>query len=654
MRSRFLFPVLLVATLAACDSKTEDPGVGGTGGAGGAGGTGGVGGTGGGELTECGGANVLELVGSSSSAVLEAMTDTRDAWDGLCAPDLSYGNDVIVKYRAAEEGFYHFSTAGSDVETVLFAVEDCQDGFSQIACGHGNQGGEIVLWLDEGKTVYLVVDTVNEKVSQPFKLTGSKSVLRRPTIDEVTTFANPSIAGAIAVRLSGSNPDGPLVGYTMQLFGTDGQALLDRPLSQAFDHPDSFLEVEQGGGTFRVTGVVSYGGQAPPFSAIELTMHDANGLWSVANKSMARAPVVVGRGDECDMRLLFTTCGANEGCVQPDTSASPYCAGTPLISKVTATKNLVTGTWGLIVEGTDADGDAASARVRPKDARGRVIAVGGASMTPVPFHRIGHDSTGAFRGVVALEARFDSTCETPTRRAFDSCVAGGAKDPATCEAERVQQLATCLANTLESIVKVDLEVVDATGLISRMSTSIFTATQEGVPGDACDPYGAIGYCPASLVCWSEDDLVPEICQANGPTCPDSYATIDLADHAATEGWSFSGSLADAELSATASCGGGGKTRVFSFSAPEAGVYSFETSALGAGVDTVLSVRRFCQLPGYEIACSDDAGAGKASRVELELGGGESVFALVGAKVEGSAGAFTLSVVREDSEPEVLP
>jgi len=654
MRSRLLFPVLLVAALAACDSKTDDPGVGGTGGAGGSGGVGGTGGTGGGDATECGNANVLELDGSSPLTVLEGMTDTRDAWDGLCAPDLSYGNDVIVRYRAAEDGFYAFSTAGSDVETVLFAVEDCQDGFSQVACDHGKQGGEIMLWLDEGQTIYLVVDTVREKVSQPFKLTGGKVDLRQPTIEEFTSFANPTIAGAIAVRLSGSNPDGALIGYSMQLFGTDGQALLQRPLAHAFDNPDAFFKVEQGGGTFRVSGAVSFSGQAPTISAIELVMHDVNGLWSAASKSTARSPVVVGLGDECDMKRLLTTCGADEGCVQPDTSAPPYCAGTPRISKVTATKNLVAGTWGLIVEGSDADGDVVSARVRTKDAKGKVIAIGGASMTPVPFHRIGHDSTGAFRGVVALEARFDSTCETPTRRTFDSCVAAGAKDPATCEAERVQALATCLSETLASIVKADLEVVDATGLISRLSSSDITAAQEGVPGGACDPYGAIGYCPASLVCWSEEDLVPEICQANGPSCPGSYATIDLADHAAAEGWSFSGSLAEAELSATASCGGGGKTRVFSFSAPEAGVYSFETSALGAGVDTVLSVRRFCQLPGYELACSDDVGAGKASRVELALGGGESVFALVGAKDDGSAGAFTLSVAREDSEPEVLP
>ncbi|HWV38045.1 MAG TPA: hypothetical protein VN033_06165 [Vulgatibacter sp.] len=655
MRSRFLFPVFLAAALVACDSKSDDPGVGGAGGAGGIGGNGGTGGTGGtgGVATECGGATVLELDGAASPAVLEGVTDTRDAWDGLCAPDLSYGNDVIVRYRAADTGFFSFSTQGTEYETVLFALEDCQDGFTEITCDHRPGGSRITTWLEEGQTIYLVVDTVGEKVSRPFKLTGGKATERRPTIDEFESFANPDARGSIGVRLTGTNPDGDLVRFAMQLFDASGREILEKPVMVPFAE-DSFFMVEQGDGTYVVSGAVSLTGQSPPrIGAIELTLFDENGLWTETVRSTAGAPAVVGLGEECDPRGLFSVCGADGGCVRPDGSAAAHCAGAPRITKLTASKNLVAGTWGVIVEGDDPDGDVAVARVRPRDADDKIVSVGPSGMTEVPFHRLGQDSTGAFRGVIALEARFDAACERPIRKDYDDCVEAGT-DPAVCEADRAQALAACLADALERIAKVDVEVVDATGLVAKFATADFSATEEGVLGGVCDPYGAIGYCPASLVCWSEEESVPEICQANGPACPASYGTVDLADHPVAEGWSFSGTLADAELNLEATCGGGGETRVFSFAAPQAGVYSFQTSALGDGVDTVLSLRHFCQLAGYEVACSDDVDGGKASRVELELGAGEAVFALVSAKDEGVAGAFTLSVARADTEPEVVP
>ena len=649
MRARFLLSVLLVATLAACDSKTDDPNVDGTGGSGatgGAGGTGGSGGTGGtgGGVTECGSANVLELTGSP--AVLEGMTDSRNAWDGRCAPDLSYGNDVIVRFQAEEAGYYRFSTAGTEVETVLFALRDCDDGFSEFACSYApGKASQLTVGMEAGETIYLVVDTVQEKVPQPFKLTGAKMTERRPTIDEATAYANPSKGGTLAVRVSGSNPDADLVGYTFQLFLKGGQAILKDAVTVAFGQNSPF-EVAQGDGTFLLTGAVSLTNFTQAIGSIELTLIDANGLPSETRKISARAPEPVDHGDPCDPRGLYSICGAGMGCAQPDGGAS-VCAAAPVITKVTATKNLVAGTWGVIVEGTDLEGDVVSARVRPKDAKNLVVSVGGPSQTPVSFHKLGQDQSGAFRGVIALEARFDPTCETPAQRAFETCKTSGEKDEATCEAERVQQVAICLAETLDRITKVDVDVVDATGLFSSLASATFTDSQEAVVGGACDPYGAIGYCPAGLVCWSEEDSVPEICQADGPVCPSSYGAIDLADHVAAEGWSFSGSLAGVDLIETASCGGGGKTRVFSFSAPEAGTYAFQTSALGQGVDTVLSVRSFCQLAGYELGCSDDAGAGKASRVELTLGAGDEVFALVGAKDDATTGAFTLTVMRED-------
>jgi hypothetical protein len=77
-------------------------------------------------------------------------------------------------------------------------------------------------------------------------------------------------------------------------------------------------------------------------------------------------------------------------------------------------------------------------------------------------------------------------------------------------------------------------------------------------------------------------------------------------------------------------------------APAAGDYTFTTSALGDGVNTVLIARQYCQLV-YELACGDDMGTSAASRVRVTLAAGETVYLFVAGYDDTTLGAYTLTV-----------
>ncbi|MEM6295686.1 MAG: proprotein convertase P-domain-containing protein [Myxococcota bacterium] len=90
---------------------------------------------------------------------------------------------------------------------------------------------------------------------------------------------------------------------------------------------------------------------------------------------------------------------------------------------------------------------------------------------------------------------------------------------------------------------------------------------------------------------------------------------------------------------TGSCGGAGAPGVsFSYTAPEAGIYTIDTS--GSSFDTVLYAIDGCGGP--EIACSNDGGVDATSRINVTLAAGEEVlFVVDGANAE--AGDFNVNI-----------
>jgi hypothetical protein len=193
------------------------------------------------------------------------------------------------------------------------------------------------------------------------------------------------------------------------------------------------------------------------------------------------------------------------------------------------------------------------------------------------------------------------------------------------------------------MAQVDVEVVDATNKIATKLTVDVQATPAVDMGGECDPYDATGICPADAICWSEEAVTPATCQAEGPTsCPDDFGLIDLLDYASGVKWVYSGNNSTATAHAGGSCGGSGPSDAFSFTAPAAGDYTFTTSALGDGVNTVLIARQYCQLV-YELACGDDMGTSAASRVRVTLAAGETVYLFVAGYDDTTLGAYTLTV-----------
>lgn len=90
-----------------------------------------------------------------------------------------------------------------------------------------------------------------------------------------------------------------------------------------------------------------------------------------------------------------------------------------------------------------------------------------------------------------------------------------------------------------------------------------------------------------------------------------------------------------------SCAGGpGPEKVYSWVAPSAGTYTFDTTQ--SQVDTVLYVFDDPSCLGVELGCNDDADGQSGSRLSLALAAGQEV-AIVVDTASGSSGAFTLSI-----------
>ncbi|MGK4007579.1 MXAN_6577-like cysteine-rich protein [Sorangium sp. So ce1036] len=108
-----------------------------------------------------------------------------------------------------------------------------------------------------------------------------------------------------------------------------------------------------------------------------------------------------------------------------------------------------------------------------------------------------------------------------------------------------------------------------------------------------------------------------------------------------------GTTVGADTRLELACGGtGSAARIYRFTAPEAGLYRFDTR--GSSYDTVLGVlgADACDV----LACNDDLG-GREARASVELDEGEAVFVVVSG-YDGEQGDFSLRIGRE--APPVCP
>lgn len=648
LNTRLLSASLLALALTACGPADETDGTAGSGGGGGADGGGGVGGDTETPVVECAGSRILELDGSTSPAILQDELDPVDGWSVSCAPGDNSGNDALIRFRAGQAGPYRISTEGTGFDTVLYALKDCNDGFTELACNDDWAGGrhsQLLLEMEEGEEVYLVIDAVGARQPMPFTLSATLLQVDPPEIGDIAGFHNRS-AGTTGVRLSGTSPESPLVGFSMQLYTSNGAQILPAPYRAVFSER-SLLTLTEEDGRFQVEGSFALGDGAPAVGRIEITVIDRNGLESEAASSTARSPDAIARGEVCDPNRALNVCAATDACVVRAPETKPHCsvATAPTFQGGTATVNLETGFLGVVVEGIDPESDVSALRLLPRNASGGALAVASGA-TVVDLHRVTHDAEGAFRGVLAMEARFDGKCLGPAQSYLNDCINRGGNQQA-CYDEAIARLYACYADTLAQVATVEVEVVDETGRVSQKLSLDVSPTDSAVVGGSCDPFGATGACEEGLICWADTSLVPETCHETGPICPEGFGAIDLADHVSDGKWRYTGDNSAAVSREGGSCGGAGPTDAFAFTAPSAGTWKITTSHLGPRSNTVLYVRPFCQLPAYELACNDDTGLSAASALEIQLAEGETVYIFVGSALDPSGnpatGRYTLTV-----------
>jgi hypothetical protein len=198
---------------------------------------------------------------------------------------------------------------------------------------------------------------------------------------------------------------------------------------------------------------------------------------------------------------------------------------------------------------------------------------------------------------------------------------------------------------------------DAEGLISESLDATLTAPALDLPaGEPCDDWLAMNVCADGLGCPSPDPeaeiAVDPVCTEVPVECPAEYGATAIEGAGPT--WTIAGDTTGATSHTAGTCGGGSGDAVFTFTAPEAGTYTFATASEDAEADTVIFVRSACgagpEFAGFELACNDDPEAGNTlAAVTLDLAAAETVYVFVdgylGAEA-GWTGPFELTVSRE--------
>jgi hypothetical protein len=318
--SLWMLTTVLVAALVGCGDDGGDPDPG----------TGGTGGTGGTDTpAACGGLRVIEAE-SATNVVVQDKTDTVDNWVGSCTQEDTPGNDVVVHYVFPEAGHYHFSTSGSEVDTLVYVLEDCMNGFTELKCNDtyfDEFGAFTLLDREAGSEVYVVVDSAGNRQSKPFTLTITKVPEPAPPVVETFEAYFNTQSKITGVRLTGVAADAPLVAYSLQVYGSQGQPLADEPIILAFDDPNlPLLGVTYEDRSFRVEGGFSLGDPPVTIGAVELFLIDANENQSPQQKKDTEAPPTLARGEPCYPSGALGVCEGTDVCRSPVAGEPPVCS----------------------------------------------------------------------------------------------------------------------------------------------------------------------------------------------------------------------------------------------------------------------------------------------------------------------------------------
>ncbi len=569
--------------------------------------------------------------------VLEGETQRGSRFDGSCARDTE-GAEAVVRFVPPTAGFWEFSTEGSEFDTILFALTDCNAGFSELSCNDNLSFEEryslITAELEAEQPIFLVVDSAAGIASQPFKLGARPIPSTPPLLESVVARFNPENY-AVGIRAIGVDPEEDVERFRLRLLKNG------RPVSfqgQEIDFQDNFAEVENEEGRFEATLVGGLSAELPSFDGVELSVQDRLGLWSEVIEADVNRPVEAEAEAVCDPGGAFDLCVEGYACLDRDEDEAYSCSVTtaPILSKGDAYINLELGAIGAEIRGRDAEGDARFMILTPLNAMGMAI-----GPTEGFFLRFTH-STGGNEFEAYSGFNFPSSCGA---QRFNECMTETGGNGELCSGEANAASEEC-QGAMPAIARVEVKVGDQVELLSEPLSLELAPTPEVEVGASCDLSQGTAICPGETICanYGEVEEAP-LCQAAQQICPASWELIDMNSHLRGRDWSYRGdSTGQPNHGGNGSCGGGGPNMVHSFTPPSSGRYEIKIQDVPPGGDTLLFVRNHCALAQreYEEGCNDDD-AGLLSGLSLDLSADEPIFIFVDGYNGGFAAPYTLNI-----------
>ncbi|MSP74275.1 MAG: hypothetical protein EXR76_19255 [Myxococcales bacterium] len=589
---------------------------------------------------------------------LTGSTGADDYFTGGCTSEGSIGSDAVVRFTAPTAGFWMFSTVGSAIEdTVLYALEDCNDGFSEKACsddiGEGNTQSQLLVELAADETVYLIIDQFDGVDPAEFQLRAEPSTATAPVITELLGLVNPEVSG-VGFRLTGTDADSDVSSFRWGMADDQGNELMltqTGPIELDFASPDIaglISLISNPDGTFTAEGAINLQ-DAPPIGSIYFEVGDALGLWSErADADTMVSDVVRMNGEVCDPARTLDACPETDACIDPDMMMAFTCrvATTPVLVTSAAGKNADGKGFGIRLQGTDPENDVAFVRMTARDIDGEELFFGDEPGTiDIGFFRL-QQADGSFDGIVSFTGFFQGLCFPAAQAHFEECTGAGGNE-GTCVDEANVILAMCNTETAARIATFQVSVVDQALKATALTDVAVGQPAEGMEGAVCDTFEALAACVVETACVPNDGAL-DSCQAVAAICPEDFGVVSLNENEVGMGsWRMQGDTSEAiNVVGSGSCGGGGPQAIFGFTAPAAGTYHAQISGIGGMDDTLLFARTHCTaITGrFELACNDDVARGNlASAVDVDLTEGQLVYFVVDGYDGSFAGTFTLQV-----------
>jgi hypothetical protein len=533
-----------------------------------------------------------------------------DDSQGSCSNPEAVAEDAVISFTAPETGTYRFDTTENfGIDTVIYLQSACGDTTSELACNDdfgspdaGEVQSEIIIDLEAGQELFLVVDTFETAEGSEgaaFSARAEKITATAPVLEAAeVVFSNRDYF--LAARVSGSDMESDVktIGF---IFTIDGAA--QDPIEVPFA---DFGDIVFDGTSFTGNVLGGLGEEFAGITSVQVYVTDALGLSSEMLEVMVGEPSQIEVDGACDLADGFSECGEGTQCIPESEEVSTGTCQTvfpPVIEMGVAAYNAEANTVGFTVSGTDLTAMGAD--------------VDGVEVTFLDAN--GEDLLGQ---PVALAV--DIVVDEMDMSKFTATFSGSWVDP---------------AEMIAGPTTISVVASDALGLTSEaFSIEVGTPVMAN-EGDACDTYGALSVCGEGFIC-------VETCTSSESldnSCPMDWTVTALELDTATMG-DNSASMITAD---GGSCGGGGASDVYSFTAATAGTYSFTANGDADTVDMLIYARSYCSsyIPSLELACNDDIDTENMnynSSIDVELAEGETTYLFIDSYAAQSTGAYTVT------------